>query len=139
MATDGNSVFLRGNVGADIEEATTPTGKKKINFPLATKRFSDSPSEWHRVVAWEQAAEAVLKIGIKKGSRICIDGARLHYNVWEGDDGRKRKDTEIVIDYAGIISLETSTGEGAPKKQARDFRPPKLEEEPTPPKEDLPF
>lgn len=96
-----NKVILIGNLGRDPEVRYLPSGQAVANFSLATsERFQDKENnwqertEWHRVVFFGKVAEVVGQY-LNKGSRVYVEG-RIQTREWEGQDGQKRKTTEIV-------------------------------------------
>lgn len=97
-----NKAILLGNLGRDPEVRTMQSGDKVANLSLATsKTWRDKTSgerqektEWHRVVVFGKAAEAVEKY-LKKGSKIFVEGS-IETRSWE-QDGVKKYSTEIVV------------------------------------------
>jgi single stranded DNA-binding protein len=74
---------LAGNVVADIELATTPTGKKFARFRVATnERYRKADGQWAdreavfwNCEAWNEPAEAIAQ-QFKKGSAVVKPGSR---------------------------------------------------------------
>ncbi len=96
-----NKVILLGNLGSAPELKTTPSGKSVVSFSLATQRGKDSPTEWHKVEAWDKTAEFVNNY-FTKGSKMALEG-RIKYETYE-KDGEKRYITKIVaenVEFAG--------------------------------------
>jgi single-strand DNA-binding protein len=87
---------LIGNLGADPEVKTLPSGKSVAEFRMATSYgFGEKETtEWHRVVAWEKTADAVGKF-LKKGSKVFVEG-RIQSRSYDDKDGQKRFITEII-------------------------------------------
>lgn len=115
-----NKVMLIGNVGADpevryLENQNQPQyqGQNQIvpkvaSFRLATtERFRDrngelrENTEWHNIVAWRRLADLCEKF-IRKGSQIYVEG-RLTTRSWDGQDGQKHYQTEIVADDIQLL------------------------------------
>ena len=98
-----NKVFLIGNLTADPDLRTLPSGTSVSSFGLATNRIWNSPqgerqqeAEFHNIVAFGRNAEIVSQY-LKKGSLALVEG-RIRTNSWEGKDGTKRSRTEIVAE-----------------------------------------
>src|SRR3712207_3611640 len=80
-----------------------------VQFSIATNhRYQDQAGEWQeqtewfRVIAWNQLAERVME-RIQKGSQSYVEG-RLQTRTWTGNDGKERKEVEIVANT--ILSLD---------------------------------
>lgn len=104
-----NKIIVIGNVGRDPEMRYTANGKTMVQFSLATNHRYQRPdgeweeqTEWFRVVAWGQTGERVME-RIQKGSQAYVEG-RLQTRTWTGQDGKERKDVEIIANT--IVSLD---------------------------------
>ena len=100
MARSLNKAMLIGNLGADPEVRSTPSGTRVATLSVATSRSwtdrggaEQEKTEWHRVVAWDRLAE-ICERYLKKGDRVYVEG-RIEYRQWEGQDGQTRYTTEI--------------------------------------------
>jgi single-strand DNA-binding protein len=98
-----NKVMIIGNVGTDPEMRFTPNGNPVTSFRMATSRFFTSPegerkqeTEWFTVTAWNKLAESCNQ-GLSKGKRAYVEG-RLRTRVWDGKDGQKHTQVEIVAE-----------------------------------------
>lgn len=110
-----NKIIVIGNVGRDPELRYTGNGKAMAQFSLATNHRYQKPdgewdeqTEWFRVVAWSQLAERMME-RIQKGSQAYVEG-RLQTRVWTGQDGKERKEVEIIANT--IVSLDRRQYEG---------------------------
>lgn len=113
-----NKVLLIGNLTRDPELRYTPQGTAVVTFGVATNRSWTTDSgekrddvEFHTVVAWNRLAEIVAEY-LTKGKQVYVEG-RLSTREWEGQDGQKRRSTEIVA--SEIIFLGGPGGAGAPR------------------------
>ncbi len=128
VAKSVNKVILIGNLGADPEVRTVPSGTRVANFSLATSREwsaeggqKQEKTEWHKIVVWNNArgsglADVVEKY-LKKGDRVYVEG-RLEYRSYEDKkDGTTKYVTEIrVFDLMMLSSRgggSGGSGEGA--------------------------
>lgn len=111
-----NKVLLIGNLTRDPELRYTPTGSAVATFGLATNRSWVLESgerkedvEFHNVVVWNKLAEICAE-HLAKGRQAYIEG-RLATREWEGQDGQKRRTTEVVAD--SVIFLGGQGGSSA--------------------------
>jgi single-strand DNA-binding protein len=123
-----NKVMIIGNVGSDPEMRFTPSGSPVTTFRIATSRYHLTPegerkqeTEWFRVVCWNRLAENCNQF-LTKGKRAYVEG-RLQTHTWEGQDGQRHFQVEIVadrvlfLDKQAVASLpeEAESGELAPE------------------------
>lgn len=102
MATRSlNRVLLIGNLTRDPELRYTPQGNAVCTFGLATNRSwttedgqRKEDTEFHTIVVWNRLAEVCAEY-LAKGRQAFIEG-RLSTREWEGQDGVKRRVTEVV-------------------------------------------
>lgn len=146
MSRSLNKVMLIGNVGAEPELRTTPSGVKVAKVSLATNRtFSDKSgqqqekTEWHRLTVWDRLA-GVVEQYVHKGDRLYIEG-RIEYSQTEDDRGNVRYWTDIVVREMVMLGQGGPGGPGG-GREASDHRqrqpaanPPPFENE----DDDLPF
>ncbi len=133
--TSLNRVMLIGRLTRDPEMRYTPSGQPVTSFSIATNRYAQGPdgdrrefTDYHNIVAWNigkrNLAELVAQY-LRKGSLVYVEG-RLQTRSWEGQDGQKRKTTEVVAN--DVQFLDTRTGAGAPAQAGGDELPPLAEE-----------
>lgn len=135
-----NKVMIIGNVGTDPEMRFTPNGNPVTSFRVATSRYytgSDGEkkqeTEWFTVTAWNKLAESCNQF-LAKGRRAYVEG-RLRSRSWEGGDGQKRTQVEIVAER--VLFLDKQTGGQAGGQAGKGQAQPEEETEIAP--EDLPF
>ena len=97
-----NRATLLGHAGRNPEMRRLPSGDDVALFSLATtERFrrrdgtDGEDTEWHAVVAYGAAAEAVRKL-LHKGDRVLVEG-RIATRYWRDRTGIERRTTEIVV------------------------------------------
>jgi single-strand DNA-binding protein len=116
-----NRVMLIGRLTRDPEMRYTPSGQPVTSFSIATNRYASGPdgerrefTDYHNVVAWNigkrNLAELVANY-LKKGSLVYVEG-RLQTRTWEGQDGQKRRATEVVAN--DVQFLETRSPAAVP-------------------------
>src|SRR5919108_3036376 len=99
-----NKVMLIGRLTRDPEMRYTPSGSPVTTFSLATNRYGQTPdgekkeyTDYHNVVCWNVGRRNLAEICgqyLHKGNLVYVEG-RLQTRSWEGQDGQKRKTTEV--------------------------------------------
>lgn len=108
-----NRIELIGNLTRDPELRFIPSGTAVASFGLATNRTYLSDGErkeevdFHKIVAWGKLAELCNQL-LKKGAKVFISG-RLQYREWQGQDGVKRRDAEIVLEDMVLITPKSTS------------------------------
>src|SRR5690625_3748224 len=101
MSNLRNHVQLIGHLGANPEVKNFDNGGKVANFSLATSesyKVKDEwkeDTQWHRIVAWNRAADRVLD-QLQKGSQVLIEGKLVHRS-YEDKDGNTQYISEVQI------------------------------------------
>jgi single-strand DNA-binding protein len=154
MSNGINKAILIGNLGADPEVRTLPSGDAVANLSLATSEsWTDrntgeltERTEWHRVALFGKVAEISGEY-LHKGSCIYVEG-RLRTRKWTTAEGHERYTTEVIVDARGSMQMldaravpEPATPpEPEPVKSARKARKPKAQPEPALTEDDdIPF
>jgi single-strand DNA-binding protein len=116
MSRSLNKVLLIGNVGAEPEVRTTPSGTRVAKLSIATNRtFSDrsgqqqEKTEWHRLTFFGKVADIVERY-VHKGDRLYVEG-RLEYSQTQDDQGNVKYWTDIVVNDMVMLG---SGGPGGP-------------------------
>lgn len=130
-----NKVILIGNLAADPELRTTPTGKSVCNFRVATNRiWKDSSgqqqkeTEFHTIVAWGKLAEIASRY-LTKGSLAMVEG-RIRTRSWQDASGNKKYRTEIVAEglQLGPKGIKSSSLPSSGSQQENNEEIPVIEE-----------
>jgi len=124
MAGSVNKVILIGNLGADPEVRTLPSGSPVVNLSVATsENWRDKSSgerkertEWHRVVIFNEGLARIAEQYLRKGSKVYLEG-QLQTRKWQDQSGQDRYSTEVVLQgfNSALTMLDgrgDSTGEG---------------------------
>ena len=111
-----NKVIIMGNLTADPEFKTTPSGVSVTTFSVAVgRRFAKSDDEvkadFFNVVAWRGLAEFVSKY-FTKGKSIVVVGS-LQNRSYTTQDGQKRYITEIIADECTFAGNGQNDGQHA--------------------------
>ncbi|HEX5161271.1 MAG TPA: single-stranded DNA-binding protein [Steroidobacteraceae bacterium] len=115
MARGVNKVILIGNLGADPETRSMPSGVTVANIRVATsENWKDKQSgeqkertEWHSVAMFGRLGEIAGEY-LKKGSKVYIEGS-LRTRKWQDKQGNDRYTTEII---ASDMQMLDSRGGG---------------------------
>lgn len=123
-----NKVFVLGNLTADPNVRSLPSGQSVANFSLATNRVfynknreKKEQTQFHNIVAFGRSAEVIQQY-LKKGSLVLIEG-RLQTRSWEDSAGNKRYRTEIITERfqmgprAGAVTPPTPPSEKTPQEE----------------------
>ena len=116
MARGINKVIVVGNLGADPDSRTMPSGNAVTNISVATSESwndketgeKQEKTEWHRVVFFGRLAE-IASDYLKKGSQVYVEG-KLQTRKWEDKEGNERWTTEIVANQMQMLGERTSQG-----------------------------
>ncbi len=113
-----NKALLIGRLTKDPEMRYTPSGTAVTNFSIATNRWSTGPdgekkefTDYHNIVAYNAGRRNLAEIVAqytRKGALVFIEG-RIQTRSWEGQDGQKRRTTEII---ANDVQFLDSRGGG---------------------------
>src|SRR3569623_2450442 len=125
MAGSVNKVILVGNLGADPEVRTLPSGNKVVNLTVATSdNWRDKNTgerkekpEWHRVVIFSEGLVRVAEQYLKKGSKVYLEG-QLQTRKWQDQSGQDKYSTAVVLQgfNSNLTMLDgrgDNAGEGA--------------------------
>jgi single-strand DNA-binding protein len=135
-----NKVILVGNVGADPEVRTLPSGNKVVNLTVATsENWKDKNSgerkektEWHRVVIFSEGLARVAEQYVKKGSKVYLEGS-LQTRKWADKDGVEKYTTEVVLQgFGGQLTMLDTRSEGNGAEQPTQAEPIKSKPRPSP-------
>ena len=116
MARGINKVIIVGNLGADPDTKSMPSGNMVANFSVATSEsWNDrdtgerqEKTEWHRVVFFGRLAEIADQY-LRKGSQVYIEG-KLQTRKWQDENGNDRWTTEIKGDQLEMLGERMSSG-----------------------------
>jgi single-strand DNA-binding protein len=118
MARGINKVILIGNLGADPETRSMPSGGVVTNIRLATSEsWKDKQSgeqkertEWHAVVMFNRLGEIAAEY-LRKGSQVYIEGS-IRTRKWQDKEGKDRYTTEIIADEMQMLGGRSGGGGG---------------------------
>jgi single-strand DNA-binding protein len=120
MAGSVNKVILVGNLGAEPEVRTLPSGSKMVQLSVATSESwrdkntgeRKEKTEWHRVVIFSEGLARVAEQYLHKGSKVYIEGA-LQTRKWQDQSGQDKYSTEVVLQgFNSTLTMLDGRGEG---------------------------
>jgi single-strand DNA-binding protein len=120
MAGSVNKVILIGNLGADPEVRSLPSGGKVVNLRIATSESwrdrntgeRQERTEWHRVVIFSEGLVRVAEQYLRKGSKVYIEG-QLQTRKWQDQSGQEKYSTEVVLQgFNSNLTMLDGRGEG---------------------------
>ncbi|HKC16637.1 MAG TPA: single-stranded DNA-binding protein [Steroidobacteraceae bacterium] len=118
MARGVNKVILIGNLGADPETRSMPSGMTVANIRIATSEsWKDKQSgeqkertEWHNVALFGRLGEIAGEY-LRKGSQVYVEGS-LRTRKWQDKEGRDRYTTEVIASDMQMIGGRAGAGGG---------------------------
>lgn len=132
-----NKVTLMGNMGADPEFRTFPSGDPFCTFNVCTtEKWKDRESgelkersEWTRVQVRDRFDVDYLRKYAQKGTRVYVEGT-LRTRKFQGKEGEEKSFTEVD---ALVVSLESRTRQSEASSQGATPSP-----KPKPPVQGVP-
>src|SRR5687768_15482045 len=124
-----NKVILVGNLGADPESRSLPSGSEVVNLRVATsENWKDKDgnrqerTEWHRVTIFNENLGRVAKNYLRKGSKVYLEG-QLQTRKWTDQAGQEKYSTEVVLqNFRGeLVLLDSREGGGGGSRGGGDF------------------
>ena len=137
MARGVNKVILVGNLGADPETRSMPSGMTVTNIRIATSEsWKDKASgaqqertEWHNVAFFGRLGEIAAEY-LRKGSQVYVEG-KLRTRKWQDKTGNDRYTTEIIADNMQMLGARGGMGGGG-ERAAGGAAPPRDDYDQTP-------
>jgi single-strand DNA-binding protein len=119
MARGVNKVILVGNLGADPETRSMPSGMTVTNIRIATSEsWKDKASgaqqertEWHSIALFGRLGEISAEY-LRKGSQVYVEG-KLRTRKWQDKQGNDRFTTEIIADNMQMLGARAGGGGAA--------------------------
>jgi single-strand DNA-binding protein len=102
-----NRVQLIGRLAIDPELRYTSTGIPVARLRVATNEAGTV--EYHDVVVWRQVAEFAGTY-LAKGRLVFVEG-HLRSRTWDGQDGVRRRSTEVVAADLQVLTPRVAEGE----------------------------
>lgn len=132
MAGSVNKVILVGNVCADPEVRTLPSGNKVVNMTVATNESwrdkntgeRKEKAEFHRVVIFGDGLTRVAEQYLRKGSKVYLEGA-LTTRKWQDQSGQDKYSTEVVLQgFNSTLTMLDGRPESQPEQTHSEPRRP---------------
>ncbi len=114
-----NKVILLGNLTADPETRTTPSGQSVTSFSLAVNRtWNDAGGQkqeetsFINCTAWGARGETIAKY-VQKGRQLLVSG-RLQQRTWDDKEtGKKRSAIDVIVEEFSFVSDGRGAGAGS--------------------------
>ena len=111
-----NKVILLGNLTADPETRTTPSGQTVTSFSLAVNRtWNDQQgnrqeeTSFINCTAWGPRGETIAKY-VQKGRQLLVSG-RLQQRSWDDKDtGKKRSTIDVIVEEFSFVNDGRGSG-----------------------------
>jgi len=109
-----NRVVITGNLTADPELRSTPSGTPVCSLRIACNTRRKEDGEWvdkpnyFNVTVWGGQGENVARY-LSKGRPVAVDG-RLEWREWETQEGAKRQAIDIIADSVQFLSNGNGNG-----------------------------
>lgn len=126
-----NKVILLGNLTADPETRTTPSGQSVTSFSLAVNRtWNDANGQrqeetsFINCTAWGQRGETIAKY-VQKGRQLLVSG-RLQQRSWDDKDTGKNAALSTSSSKSSVLSATVGAAVAIALRQPthRDHRAP---------------
>ena len=101
-----NRILIMGRLTRDPELRRTNSGLPVASFSIACDKDFTEGVDFIDVIAWKGTGEFVNKY-FHKGKMIVIDG-RLEIRQWTDNEGRRRKNAEIVANNVYFADSKTN-------------------------------
>lgn len=134
MAGSVNKAIIVGNLGADPEIRTLPSGQIVAKLRVATsEQWTDRASgekrertEWHNVNVFDQYAAQYAQNYLKKGNKVYVEG-RVETRKWQDSSGQNpsgedRYSTEVIVRQIGGTLIGLSGAQAS-----STYQPPEAE------------
>jgi single-strand DNA-binding protein len=135
------NIVIAGNLTADPDLRTLPSGTTVANFSVAVNMYrkgagdNDSVTTFYRCQMFGARGETIVK-NFKKGDPILLNGRDLLERDWTDKDGNKRVSLELPVENFAFVgakgdssaSLASPTSNKA-AESAKDNAPADIEEE----------
>ncbi|MCL2281005.1 single-stranded DNA-binding protein [Candidatus Saccharibacteria bacterium] len=131
-----NKVILLGNLTADPETRTTPSGQSVTSFSLAVNRTWNDQSgqrqeetSFINCTAWGTRGETIAKY-VGKGRQLLVSG-RLQQRSWDDKEtGKKRSTIDVIVEEFSFISDGRGGGSDVPVTTAKSKKSDGMDEAP---------
>lgn len=117
-----NRVVITGNLTADPELRSTPSGTPVCSLRIACNTRRKEEGEWvdkpnyFNVTVWGGQGENAARY-LSKGRPVAIDG-RLEWREWETQEGDKRQAVDIIADSVQFLNNGNGAGGGEERELA---------------------
>lgn len=126
--TGVNKAIVIGHLGAAPDVRRTQSGAPVVSFNVATgEAWRDKATgerrertDWHRIVIFAEPLCKLAEDYLRKGSKVYLEG-KMQTRKWQGDDGKDRYTTEVVLTGFNARLVLLDKREGVPPADEGDF------------------
>lgn len=116
-----NKIVLIGNMTADAELKTTPSGVNVCRFSIGVSRAYNQDGErvtdFFECTAWRGIAETIAKY-CKKGHKVCVIGS-VQTRTYEDNNGNKRKVFDIIVKEVEFLTPKANAESEEPRMRSK--------------------
>lgn len=116
-----NKIVLIGNMTADAELKTTPSGVNVCNFSIGVSRpyiqDVERVTDFFECTAWRGIAETIAKY-CKKGHKVCVIGS-VQTRTYEDNNGNKRKVFDIIVQEVEFLTPKANAESEEPRTRSK--------------------
>ncbi len=112
-----NTCTFVGNLGANPEITTLPSGKERTRFSVAVRRnykakdSGEAPVDWIPVVIWG-SAEYMRKTHLGKGDKVVVTG-RMEMHEWTDSNGLPQRAVALNCTNIELVAKKRSIKDDA--------------------------
>lgn len=116
---------LEGYLGDVPEMKYTPSGKAVIDLSLGVggNQAKGYASRWYKVTFWQEDAELINGLDLRKGNAVAVAGNLVEADVWQATDGSPRGKVklgwvdELAVERFGkVVNIALPSAEGNGKR-----------------------
>ena len=100
-----DKMMFIGNLTADPETRTTPTGKSVCNFSVAVNKTiaGQKTTKYYRCAAWNKTGE-LCHTYLKKGSKVYVEGELQPIRAYVDKNGQPAANIEVMVNSVEFLS-----------------------------------
>lgn len=118
-----NHIMVAGNLGADPESRTTPSGYKVTTLRVAANKRRGGKEEtiWWKITIWGEQFDKILHY-FKKGSSIIVYGEMSKPEIYNDREGKPQVSLNVTasqISFSPFGRADKAQEGGAPQQAAQ--------------------
>lgn len=115
-----SKIIIMGNLTADPEQRTTPSGQELASFTIAvnTRNGREESTAFYRCTMWGKRGEAIAKY-VAKGQQLLVSGT-LTVRSYQAKDGTERQSLDVNVDDFSFVGSRGNGGGNTASVPAAD-------------------